>query len=87
MLGVPESQGPSGVTMLTNLFTKGGGRQGGASEGVFELGARVKVLEGMDKQAVVPFMAETEGSKFPYEVVFRCVPQGCVARLGVIQGL
>ncbi len=40
----------------------------GCQEAVFELGERRKVLAQLDKEAVVPHMAEAEGKKLPYEV-------------------
>lgn len=40
-------------------------------EHVFELGERGGVLEQLDKPAIIPHMADYEGKKFPYEVIFR----------------
>lgn len=79
VLGVadPNSQSASSSAgVLTGLFHKGpqGGHKGGVPEKLFELGDRSSVLEkGSDQPALIPHVAESEGQKFPYEVVFRNV--------------
>jgi vacuolar protein sorting-associated protein 52 len=40
---------------------------------VFELGDRGAVLAGMDAAPLIPHIAEAEGRKLPYELVFRNV--------------
>ncbi|GAX77086.1 hypothetical protein CEUSTIGMA_g4532.t1 [Chlamydomonas eustigma] len=76
VLGVSDqgaSSGVSGVSVLTGLFHKSAVSRH-TTEHVFELGDRVAILEGMeDKAAVIPHMAEAEGSKLTYEVIFRNV--------------
>lgn len=37
-------------------------------DGVFDLGERAQVLAELEKQALVPHVAEYEGKKVPYEV-------------------
>lgn len=75
VLGVPEpgaSSGPGGGGVLTGLFNKVAHKA--VSEHVFELGDRALVLQHFsDQAAIVPHVAESEGAKFPYEVVFRNV--------------
>ncbi|MEW5309332.1 MAG: hypothetical protein WDW38_001227 [Sanguina aurantia] len=40
---------------------------------MFQLGERASVLNASSQAAIIPHMAEYEGKKFPYEVVFRNV--------------
>lgn len=67
VIGVPEATSNS-VNVLS-LFTKDRARS--ATEQVFELGKRTSVLGQTDKPAIIPHMAEFDGKKFSYEVVFR----------------
>ncbi|KAG2445494.1 hypothetical protein HXX76_000110 [Chlamydomonas incerta] len=69
VLGAPESSGGGGG--LGSLFGKGAARP--TTEATFSLGERAAVLDQLDKPAIIPHMAEYEGRKFPYEVIFRNV--------------
>lgn len=40
-------------------------------EQAFELGERGLVLQAVEQPPIIPHMAETEGRRFPYEVIFR----------------
>ncbi|GMH45399.1 hypothetical protein BSKO_13356 [Bryopsis sp. KO-2023] len=69
VLGADESSVALGIT---SLFS-GKGPQKARSDMVFDLGDRTSVLVNLEKQALVPHVAEYEGKKFPYEVMFRNV--------------
>ncbi|KAG2482867.1 hypothetical protein HYH03_018212 [Edaphochlamys debaryana] len=70
VLGAPESGAGGGG--LGGLF---GGKSAArpTTEATFSLGDRAAVLDQLDKPAIIPHMAEYEGRKFPYEVIFRNV--------------
>jgi len=70
VLGIAENPGGGG-SMLGGLFSKNTARA--TTEAVFELGDRVHILDEADKPAIIPHMAEAEGRRFPYEVIFRNV--------------
>lgn len=77
-LADPNAQSASTTSgVLTGLFHKGGGGGGhknGVPEKLFELGVRSSVLEkSSDQAAIIPHVAESEGQRFPYEVIFRNV--------------
>lgn len=42
-----------------------------AQESAFELGERGAVLLGAEQPPIVPHMAEAEGRRLPYELIFR----------------
>lgn len=55
-------------------------------EHLFELGDRGTVLQELDKPSIIPHIAEQEGKRFLYEVIFKWVPGRPVLR-GVSGGL
>eukprot|EP00877_Chromochloris_zofingiensis_P003974 jgi/Chrzof1/13578/Cz08g03010.t1 len=71
VLGAPEGTAGSVGSMMTSIFSKQQGKP--TTEHTFQLGERVTVLSQVDKPAIIPHMAEFEGKRFPYEVVFRNV--------------
>lgn len=70
LLGAPDA-GIGGVNVLA-MFSKQA-KSNSQIEHVFELGDRSSILEQVDRPAMIPHMAEYEGKKFPYEVIFRNV--------------
>ncbi|KXZ50200.1 hypothetical protein GPECTOR_17g837 [Gonium pectorale] len=72
VLGAPEAGASGGGGAgLGALFGKTAVRA--TTEATFSLGERAAVLDQLDKPAIIPHMAEYEGRKFPYEVIFRNV--------------
>ena len=43
------------------------------TEGAYVLGARASILAQLDRSAIVPHVAESQGLKFPLEAIFRSV--------------
>eukprot|EP00210_Caulerpa_lentillifera_P001709 g1642.t1 len=81
VLGSQKEDTGSHGGAISALF---GSSSGGSSSGTpktqrttkisaFELGDRLQVLYNLEKAAIVPHVAEYEGKKFPYEVIFRNV--------------
>uniref|UniRef100_A0A383VE33 Uncharacterized protein n=1 Tax=Tetradesmus obliquus TaxID=3088 RepID=A0A383VE33_TETOB len=63
----------SGVGGMMSLFSKATAGRGANTERAFELGERLDVLSQVSQPAIIPHMAEFEGKRFPYEVIFRNV--------------
>eukprot|EP00878_Enallax_costatus_P046112 GHUV01055712.1.p1 GENE.GHUV01055712.1~~GHUV01055712.1.p1 ORF type:complete len:334 (+),score=102.12 GHUV01055712.1:379-1380(+) len=76
VLGVADTSSSNvvtgGVNTMMSLFSKAVTSRPNA-EKVFELGDRLNVLSQLDKPAIIPHMADFEGKRFPYEVIFRNV--------------
>ena len=61
---------PGGLGGLGKALGGGGGRTRGGDRPL-RMGARGLLLRRIDQAAIVPHIAESEGKKFPYEVLFR----------------
>lgn len=73
VIGAPDAAGGAAgaSAAVLSLFGKQQGKA--TSEAIFELRERASVLAQSDKSAIIPHMAEHEGKRFPYEVIFRNV--------------
>mmetsp|Transcript_35681 Transcript_35681/g.90202 ORF Transcript_35681/g.90202 Transcript_35681/m.90202 type:complete len:761 (-) Transcript_35681:796-3078(-) len=71
-LGGGDSGAGGAAANVLSLFKKDAGARP-TTEAVFELGERGAVLDQLGREAIIPHMAEYEGKKFPYEIIFRNV--------------